>query len=120
MVVWSRLRLARGPVSSTTRPASMSSCTLADDQADAEALDGGVAELDHLVEVVAGVDVHDRERQPGRPERLGGQVQHHDRVLAAGEEQHRALELGGDLTEDVDALRLEGAQVRELVGRGHG
>ena len=29
VAVWSLLRLARGPVSSTVRPASMSSCTLA-------------------------------------------------------------------------------------------
>ena len=39
---------------------------------------------------------------------FGGQVQHHDRVLAAGEQQHRALELGRHLTEDVDGSRPRG------------
>ena len=53
-----------------------------------------VAELQHLGEVVPGVDVHHRERQRGRPERLACQVQEHRRVLATGEEQHPALELG--------------------------
>ena len=42
-----------------------------------------------------------------RPERLRGQVQHHDRVLAAGEQQHGPLELGDDLADDVDRLGLE-------------
>ncbi len=73
-----------------------------------------------LGEVVAGVDVHHRERAPGRAERLHGQVQHDDRVLAAGEQQHRALELGRHLADDVDRLGLEGAEVGELVGGGHG
>jgi hypothetical protein len=36
-------------------------------------------------------------------------VQHDDRVLAAGEQQHRPLELGGDLADDVDGLGLERA-----------
>ena len=52
------------------------------------------------------------------PERLLGEAQHHDRVLAAGEQQHRALELGRDLTDDVDRLGLESVQVAP-VGRGH-
>ena len=78
-----------------------------DDQLDAEVGDGAVAELDDLVEVVAGVDVHHRERDPRRPERPVGEVQHDDGVLAAGEQQHRPLALGGDLAEDRDRLVLE-------------
>src|SRR5918994_1220177 len=66
-----------------------------------------VAELDRLREVVARVDVHDRERQRRRRERLLGQRQQHDRVLAAAEEHDGLLELGGDLPDDVDGLRLE-------------
>src|SRR5207244_170466 len=77
------------------------------------------AEGDHIVEVVAGDDVHDREGQPPRPERLHGQAQHHARVLAAGEEEHRSFELGRDLADDVDRLGLERLQVRELVRRRH-
>ena len=53
----------------------------------------------------------------GRPERLLGQVQHDDRVLAAGEQQRGPLELGRHLADDVDRLGLEGPQVGQLVGR---
>ena len=84
-----------------------------DDEPLAELGDAAVAELDHLGEVVPGVDVHDREREPSRPEGLLGEPQQHDRVLAAGEEQHRALALGGDLAHDVDRLGLELVEVRE-------
>jgi hypothetical protein len=64
---------------------------------------------------VAGVDVHHRERQTAWPERLQCQVQHDDGVLAAGEQQHRPLELGGDLADDVDRLGLEHPQMAQLV-----
>ena len=47
-----------------------------------------------------------------RPERLLGQPQQHDRVLAAAEQQHRPLELGGDLAHHVDGLVLERVQLR--------
>ena len=56
--------------------------------------------------------------KPAGPERLLGEAQQHDRVLAAAEQQHRALELGRDLAHDVDRLGLERAQVVELVGCG--
>jgi hypothetical protein len=78
-----------------------------DDQPQPVLGDRAVAELEHLVEVVPGVDVHHRERHAGGPERLLGQVQHDDRVLAAGEQQHGPLELGGDLADDVDGLGFD-------------
>ncbi len=84
-----------------------------DDEALAELGDAAVAVLDHLGEVVARVDVHDRERELRRAERLLGEPQHDDRVLAAGEEQHRPLTLGGDLAHDVDRLGLERVEMRE-------
>jgi hypothetical protein len=77
------------------------------DQPLAELLDAAVAELEHLGEVVPGVDVHDREREGRRPERLLGETQEDDRVLAAGEQQHRPLELGGHLAHDVHGLGLQ-------------
>ena len=76
--------------------------------------DPPVAELEHLGEVVAGVHVHHREGDAGRPERLLGQPQHDDRVLAAGEQQDRPLELGRHLPDDVDRLGLEAVQMGEL------
>ncbi len=86
-----------------------------DDQPLADVGDDAVAELDDLREVVPGVDVHDRERELAGAEGLLGEAQQHDRVLAAAEEQHGALELGGHLTEDVDGLGLEGLEVGQLV-----
>ena len=86
-----------------------------DDQPLAELLDELVAERDHLREVVAGVDVHHREREASGAERLLGQAHQHDRVLAAAEQQHRALELRGHLAHDEDRFGLERLQVRELV-----
>ena len=41
----------------------------------AELGDAAVTELDDLVEVVAGVDVHDRDREPSRADRLLRQTQ---------------------------------------------
>ena len=88
-----------------------------DDQLLAELGDPAVAELEHLGEVVAGVDVHHRERQAAGPERLLRQAQQHDRVLAAREQQDRPLELGGDLAHDVDRVGLEPLQVRHARAR---
>jgi hypothetical protein len=88
------------------------------DQTHAVTGDEFIAGGDHLVEVVSGVDVHHRERQPAGRERLDCQVQHDDRVLAAGEQQHRPLEFRGDLTDDVDRLGFQRAQLAELVATG--
>jgi hypothetical protein len=51
--------------------------------------------------------------------RLLRQAKHHDRVLAAREQQHGALELGCDLAHDVDRFGLQGAEVGELVRHGN-
>ena len=75
-----------------------------------------------LGEVVAGVDLEHRERDLGRVEGLLGEPHHHDGVLAAREHQDGLLELGGDLAEDVDRLRLELVELAQpVVGvrRGH-
>ncbi len=91
----------------------------ADHQADPNPGHGVIPELDHLGEVVPGIDVHDRERQRRRPERLGGQVQHDDGVLPSREEQDRPFEPGRHLADDVDRLRFQGAQVGKFVRRRH-
>ncbi len=86
-----------------------------DDQAHSVLLDQLVAGRDHLVEVVSGVDVHHRERQPAGTEGPQRQMQHDDGVLAAREQQHRPLELGGHLPNDVDRLCLQRTQVAQFV-----
>ena len=60
--------------SSCARPASIESCTRGDDQLLAQLRHAPVAELEHLGEVVAGVDVQDRARErrrAGTPSRPG-------------------------------------------------
>ncbi len=88
------------------------------DQARPDLLDAPVPEFEHLGKVVARVDVHDGKRQPRRPECLFGQAEHDDRVLATGEQQHRTLELGSHLPDDVDGLRLDRLKLRQLVVPG--
>ncbi len=84
-----------------------------DDEVGADAFHRRVAKIEDLGKVVSGVDVHHGERQLRRPERLLGDVQHHDAVLAAGEEQHRTFELGRDLTQQMHGLRFERVEVRD-------
>ena len=83
-----------------------------DDEPLAELRDPAIAEVQRLGEVVAGVDVDDREREAARPEGLLGEAQQDDGILAAAEQQRRALEDRGRLAEDVDRLGLEGCEVR--------
>jgi hypothetical protein len=91
-----------------------------DHQLHAELLDPAVPEVEHLLEVVAGVHVHDRERDARRMERLLRQPEHGDGVLAAGEQQHRPLELGHHLADDEDGLGFQGLQLGQLVPLGVG
>ena len=96
---------------------------VADDEALAHLGDAPVAELDHFGEVVAGVDMQQRERQAAvetraaevvpRPalERLLGQAQHHARVLAARKQQRRPLERRRGLAQDEDRFFLEPVEV---------
>jgi len=75
-MVCSRFRLAHRPVSSVTRPASIESCTEATISRTPEL--GPPARWSRetrwtSLKCVPGVDVHDRERDLGRPERLLGQ-----------------------------------------------
>ena len=82
--------------------------------------DDPVAVLDDLREIVPRVDVHHRERDRSGRECPQREPQHDCGVLAAGEQQNRSLELGGDLPEDVQGLGLEGGQMGQLVRRrGH-
>ena len=89
-----------------------------DDQALAELGDAAVAELDHLREVVLRVHMHQREREWRGAERLLGQAEQHDRVLASAEQEHGTLEFRSDLTHHVDGLRLERPQMAQLQACG--
>jgi hypothetical protein len=80
-----------------------------------------VAVFDDLGEVVAGVHVHHRKRQACRREREHSEVQQHRAVLAAAEQQHRVLALGGHFADDGDGFvgeRIEMGSRGELSGVG--
>ncbi len=87
----------------------------AHDQAFAQIGGQLVAAGDHFGKVVLGVDVHQREREPRRPERLLRQAQHDDGILAAGEQQCGIPALSRDLAHDVDGLAFQRIQMGEDV-----
>ena len=86
-----------------------------DDELEAEFGGVAVAEFEHLAELVAGVDVKEREGNGRGVEGLLREAQHDGGVFADGVEHHRVLELGGDLAEDVDALGLEELNVAQAL-----
>ncbi|CAJ8070233.1 Uncharacterised protein [Burkholderia pseudomallei] len=101
---------------------------VADHQLRADLLCAAVAEIDHLVVVVARVDVHERKRQRrpavrAEPERLEREMQHDHRILAAREQQRRLAAFRDELAQDVDRLGLEPVEMahparRRAGGRG--
>ncbi len=91
---------------------------LRDDQAQLEPLHQLVPEVDDLRVVVPGVHVQQREGHRGRRARLDRQVHQQGGILAAREQDDRAVELPGHLAEDVDRLGLQGIQRVEAGPRG--
>ena len=81
--------------------------------------DHALAEAVHVLELPRRVDVQERERRRRGIEGLAREVQHDRAVLADRVQHHRVLGLGDDLAHDVDRLRLEPLQVRELDAVDH-
>ena len=108
---WSRLREARGPVSSTTRPLSIESCTeatislasISSTKRSRYSITSG--KLWPVSTCMTG------NGSAAGVERLAREVKQHGGVLAAREQQHGALELRGDLADHVDRLGLEGPEM---------
>jgi hypothetical protein len=80
-------------------------------QPQAQLSDQAIPVGDHLGEVMPGIDVQQWERQRCRVHRTPRQVQQHRRILATGEQQHRPVELGDHLPDDVHRLRFQRRQV---------
>ena len=74
---------------------------------------GTVAELIHLTEFPAGIDVQQRERQGSRIKRFARQMQHYAGIFPDGVHHHRVRKFGGHLTNNMDAFRLQLPQVSE-------
>ena len=87
-----------------------------DDQVEAVLLLYRLTKAVHLLEFPGGIDMEELEGELPGVKRLQREVEHHRRVLANGVQHHGVVELGGDLTDDVDALGFEGLQVSERVG----
>jgi hypothetical protein len=77
-----------------------------------------IAEGDHFPEFPGRVDVQQGERQLAPVEGLARQVHHHRRVFADRIQHHRPLELGNHFTQDVDALRFQLPEMREVQIEG--
>ena len=89
------------------------------DQVEVHLGDHLFAETVHFLEFPASVDVHDRKWQAAGEKRLTCQMQHHGGVFADGIEHHRIIELGGHLTNDVDAFRLQLFQMRQFIDHSY-
>jgi len=68
-----------------------------------------VAKLDHLSELIRGIDVEGVGKHRRRMERLLRKPQQHRRVLADRVQHHGSFEFSDDLADDPDALRLQGS-----------
>ena len=64
---------------------------------------------------MSGINVEQRHGDVGRAERLFGQAQQADGILAAGEEQGGVLEFRRDFTHDVNRFRFQILQMVEMV-----
>jgi hypothetical protein len=100
-----------GPHKERLRPVSDRLGVGVDDQPGADLGRVPIAELDHLAELVRGVDVQQRERNGPRMKRLLREAQQNRRVLADRVQHDGPLELGHHLAHDVDALGLQRAEV---------
>ena len=107
------------PARSASRPSSIQSCTVRDLAAAGRAAATSASRKASTSGKLWPVSTCSSGNGTGAgAERLGRQVQHHDGVLAAGEQHHRPLELAGDLAEDVDRLGLEHVELVAGAGRG--
>ena len=100
------LALARARVGRQGRVGRLERRAVLDDQVQLPLLRVAVAERVHLAELLAGVDVHHRERHMAE-ERLLGQPDHDVAVLAQGPEHGQPVDAVEGLAQDVDALRFE-------------
>src|SRR5690554_2646009 len=73
-----------------------------------------ITEGDHLTKLPGSIDMQKWERWLSGIKRLHSQVQHHGRILANRVQHYRIVELGCDLTNEVDAFRLQLLKVGHL------
>jgi hypothetical protein len=69
--------------------------------------DRPIAESDHFTEFPGGINVQQGKRKGRGMKSLHGQVEQDGGILADRIKENRVLELGDDLTEDVEAFGFE-------------
>src|SRR5476649_2665560 len=74
-----------------------------------------IAELNHLRRLETRVDVHERKRH-ATEERLAHEMQQRTGILADAPEEPEALEMMKRLAQDINALALQGIEMRVAVG----
>ena len=121
---WCTLRDSPGCARRTV-PRFIESSTLRTISSAPSSLAREVAEVGHFGEVVAGVDHQQRIGDAARAEGLLGALEQHQRILAAREQQRRALEGGRDFAQDEDRFFLQRvevavAQLAQQLGFGAG
>ena len=94
----------------------MESWTLRDDESGTSCLDGAVAKLQNLLEVLAGVDVQHREGELLGREGLRGEVQKHGGVFASREEEDGPFAFCHDFAQDEEGVGLENVEMVGGVG----
>jgi hypothetical protein len=100
------------PFSSWLRPLVDGILHEAHDQLQRRTLHQPSREVERFREVVAGVDVQQREGDACPGGRRARQVHQHDRIFAAGEEHHRPLALRRHFAQHEDRLGFQLFQVR--------
>ena len=83
----------------------------AHDKASPQLLHKSIPILESLREVMTGIDVHQREGQPGGPESLTGKVGHDDRVLSSREQERGIFKLARRFPQHEDGFRFKLVEV---------
>ena len=78
-----------------------------------------VAELEHLFELVAGIDVQQRERKRRRMKSLPGEVNEDAGVFTDGVQDHRIAKFRGHLSQYEDRFVFEGVQMASMCFDNH-
>src|SRR6266571_8752403 len=86
-----------------------------DNEARADGFCEFVPKLDHLGELVTGVDVKKRKWQRTGIERLARQMDEHARVFPDGIQHHGVPKLGGSFAENVNGFAFKLAKMRPFV-----
>ena len=79
-------------------------------------LRASVAKFVQFGKMMAGIDVEQRQGDVRRPKGLFRQAQQANGVFAAGEQERRPFEFGGDFAQDVNRFGFQILKMVEMIG----